>query len=75
MACQLFDTKPWQNQCWIIVKWTLRKKNGEISINKSKVSLKEMYLKNITCEMAAIFFRPQYVVQAAKMKTSSFDTK
>ena len=38
LACRLFGTKPWLNQCWLTVNWTPLSKNSIISMTFAKLA-------------------------------------
>ena len=49
------------NQCWNIVKWTLRNKLQWNFNRNSNIFIQENPLQNVICEMASILSRPQCV--------------
>ena len=53
MACHLFGTKPYLNQCRHIVQTPSSIFQGNLN---SKVFIQENALENVVCEMRAIFF-------------------
>ena len=51
----------YQNQCWIIVNWTLRNKLQWNLNRNSNIFIQENAFESVVCETAAILSRPQCV--------------
>ena len=49
------------NQCWLIVKWTIRNKHHWNLNGNVKVFFEEKGLELVVCKMVAILFRPHHV--------------
>ena len=47
MACRLFDTKPYLNQCCIIVSWTHRHIRQSNNIENSNIFIQENAFENV----------------------------
>ena len=61
MACHLFGAKPFLNQCWLIVIWTLRNKLQWNLNQNTKLFIHENAFENVVCELAAILSRGRWV--------------
>ena len=61
MACLLFSTKPYINQCWVIVKWTLGNKLQWNLNQNTKFFIHENASEYIVCKMATILSRGRWV--------------
>ena len=59
MACRLAGH--YLNQCWSIIKWTLRNKFQWHFIRNSNIFIQGNVVENVVCEMASILSRPQWV--------------
>ena len=57
MACRLFGPRPYLNQCWFRVNWTLRNILQWNFNQHIKISIHKNASENIVCDLAAILFR------------------
>ena len=58
---------PNQNQCWLIVNWTLKNKIRQNFIRDLNIFTEEKTFKNVVCNMTAITSQPQCVNSAWRM--------
>ena len=72
MACSLDGAKPYLNQCWNIVNWTLRNKLQWNFNRNSYIFIQENVLQKVVCEMASILSRPQCVKMHESWETFSW---
>ena len=59
MVCCLNGNKPFPDQWWIIVNWTLGSKLQSNLNQDTIIAIEESPLENAICKMADILFRPQ----------------
>ena len=59
MVRRLYGTKPYQNEWWHIVSWTVRNKNGWSLHQSTIIFIQENSFENYVCKTADILLWPQ----------------